>query len=208
MNEEADKKVVAEEQEEGGISEAVHRKWDILFKWFGLVGVLFGAGWTIITYQNARADELLARTKDQNSFIFQHQATLYFDATRAAAVIALAKSPLADENKNVNQEQLKEAEKRFEELYWGELVVVEDHRMEIAMITFRDCYISDENNCERPNKNQFGKPIEQSVLDNLGTHSLKQFSLELAACARTALEQDREIKFGHQRPPGTICPYD
>lgn len=191
-----------------GISEGIHRKWDIIFKWFGLVGALCAAGWTIITYGNARSEELLARTKDQNSFIFQHQATLYFDATRAAAVIALGRSSLPDESKDVDMIQLREAEKRFEELYWGELVVVEDHRVEIAMITFRDCYISDEKNCARSTNNQFGKPIEQSVLENLGVPSLKQFSLELAACTRTALEQDREIKFGHRRPPGTICPYD
>jgi len=189
------------------MTEEVHRKWDIIFKWFGLVAVLASAGWTVHSYRESRASELEqrkyaqgkdeeARTKDQNSFIFQRQAMLYLDATRAAAAIATS----------ADRQTLHEMGERFKQLYWGELVVVEDRRVELAMIAFGLCWAKDGKDCKRITQNQFGKPIDPAQIK--AEPLLRNFALELAACTRSALKKDRGIVFGEVSAANTTCPYD
>src|ERR1700675_2171641 len=98
------------------MTDDTHRTWDIVFKWFGLVAVLASAWWTIHTYNEAR-------TKDQNAVIFQRQAALYFDAAQAAATIATALDPDSDDTTVIDPKTLKTERERFEQLYWGELVI-------------------------------------------------------------------------------------
>jgi hypothetical protein len=141
----------------------------------------------------------IARTKDQNSFIFQRQASLYFDAAQAAATIALA----ASDNKIVDQKSLNEAKARFKELYLGQLVLVEDRRVELAMIAFGRCLDSATGTCKRPTQTQSGRMVQ-----DLAPASLVNLSLELSACTRSALEEDRGIQFGEVKKSLTVCPYD
>jgi hypothetical protein len=213
------------------MTEETHRKWDIIFKWFGLLGVIFAGIWTFYTYyQNRKADiekqgdirkeEKIAHTKDQNSFIFQHQASLYLDAARSAATLALGLDPNRRDTRATDAKALSVARQRFEELYWGELVIVEDRRVEMAMVVFRECMLSNGKNCNRLDINQDSKRIDPKILAKLGYPSLLNFSLELAACTRSALEDDRDIDFGelktsddmkvseNSRKRSTVCPYD
>jgi hypothetical protein len=130
------------------MNEDTHRQWDIIFKWFSLVAVLAGASWTVYKYRDDRQVDLdhqkqatasaeESRKHELNSYIFQHQATLYFDTARAAATIATAISPKGENKKFISAKTLNDAQERFSQLYWGELVVVEDRRVELAMIAFQ-----------------------------------------------------------------------
>ena len=56
------------------------------------------------------------------------QLKLYTDATQAASTMATSKS----------LEEVDAAKNRFFQLFWGELVMVEDRRVESAMVDFRD----------------------------------------------------------------------
>jgi hypothetical protein len=230
--EKIDTTVDTKEQSQDGISEALHRKWDIIFKWFGLAGALFAAGWTFYTYSQNRADDInrqrvlneenrIARAKDQNSFIFQRQASMYLDASMSASTIAAALDPVTQNKNVIGPKALKEAREKFEELYWGPMVIVSDHRVEIAMVVFRECMLKKGKDCERQNVNRYGKPLDQAVVSSLGKPLLVNLSLELAACTRSALKEDRGIDFGGAIGGGVsklpsedllktveVCPYD
>jgi len=198
------------------MTEDTHRNWDIIFKWFGLVAVLASAWWTVHKYRGDRALELAqqayaqqkdeeARTKDQNAFVFQHQATLYLDAAKAAATIATAIDPNAKDQKAISAKTLNDARERFAQLYWGELVIVEDRRVELAMISFQRCLLQKGINCVRVDKNEYDKPIKP---DTEVEPTLQNLSLEIGACIRTALQEGRRIQFGQVKSAITTCPYD
>src|SRR5713101_3142665 len=106
------------------MDDASHNKWDIGFKWIGLVAALIGAVWTYYKFRDDRRVDLehqrqaiyrdeATKNKELNSFIFQRQTALYFDAARSAATIATSK----------DAKRVKDAQERFRELYWGELVI-------------------------------------------------------------------------------------
>jgi hypothetical protein len=201
------------------MTEDAQRKWDVIFKWFGLIGVLVGGWWTVHTYIDGKNREMNQqkyvqgkdeedRTKEQNGFVFERQASLYLEVSRSAATIAIALDPYSDSKKVIDAKTLKEARERFEEIYWGELAVVEDRRVEIAMVAFRDCLQNNGENCERPHNNQYEKPMDKSVVLQLDDPILRNFALELAACTRSALMKDRGIRFGQVEQALTFCPYD
>ncbi len=185
-----------------------HNKWDIVFKWIGLLTAIAAGVWTYYKFRDDRAVDLAhqqetvnrdekARKNELNSFIFQRQSGLYFDAARSAATIATSK----------DAKRLKEARDRFEELYWGELVVVEDRRVELAMISFFLCYKT--SGCQRRSVNQLNLPLDAAkLLKKYGPPTLENLSLELAACIRSALQEDRGVMFGNQKDALTTCPYD
>lgn len=203
---------IGETQGDSGMDENTHRKWDIIFKWIGLFAVLASAWWTVHKYREDRSFELKqleeARTKDQNSFIFQHQATLYFDASRAAATLATSIDPKASDAKAIDAKTLRNARERFAQLYWGELVIVEDRRVELAMIAFQRCLLKEGVACERVNVNQYERPIDTKKLDAESKPTLQNLSLEIGACTRTALQEGRGIRFGQVKSAITTCPYD
>ena len=81
-----------------------------------------------------RADELeqsalQARTNERESkkVFLDKQADLYFETVRVVSMIATAKTP--DEIRDSD-------ERRFWELYWGELGMVEDWNVEDVMVLF------------------------------------------------------------------------
>ena len=191
------------------MTEETHRTWDIIFKWFGLAAVLASALWTVYKYRQDREVDLdhqkqgaealeSTRKNELNSYIFQDQAKLYFDAARTAATLAMSKDP----------KRLRDAGERFNELFYGKLVVVEDRRVELAMIAYRDCWRIGGKDCWRIKENQYGKPIDPAKLFNYGPPVPDNFSLELAACVRSALQEDRGIQCGHIKEAKTTCPYE
>jgi hypothetical protein len=200
------------------MDEATHRKWNIIFKWFSLFAVLASGWWTVYKYredrfiesaqrqeQRKRDDE--ARAKDQNSYVFQHQATLYFDTARAAATLATALDPNASDRNAIDANTLKDARIRFAQLYWGELVITEDRRVELAVIAFQRCLLKKGVRCERVEENQYRQPIDTKKLAAETAATLQTLSLEIGACMRTAL-QDRDIQFGNVKSAITLCPYN
>ena len=140
--------------------------------------------------------------------IFQHQAAMYFDMARVSATIAIGTGPDPDQRKEISPKTLQEAETRFEQLYFGELVAVEDHSIELAVLSFRDCWQSKGRNCEREKVDQYGQPLKAPVVAELGATTLQDLSLEIAACIRSALQEDRKISFGNIKSAETTCPYD
>jgi hypothetical protein len=178
------------------MDENTHRKWDIIFKWIGLLTIAFGAGWTAYTYFENKTYEFHKQQevskRDHDSYIFQHQATLYFDATRVTGTLATSH----------DSKGLADARQRFEQLYWGELVVVEDRRVELAMISFREC-LMDSDSCFRREKTQYEKPVAGELKS-----TLLNLSLDLGACTRESLRKGWEISFGQVEAARTKCPYD
>jgi hypothetical protein len=158
--------------------------------------IAVGASWTVYIYFENKTDEFRkqqeASKRDHDSYIFQHQAALYFDATRAAGVLATSH----------DSKVLADARQRFDQLYWGELVVVEDRRVELAMISFRECFL-DADRCFRREKTQYEKPVAGELRSNL-----LNLSLDLGACTRESLRKGWEISFGQVEPARTKCPYD
>lgn len=182
-----------------------HNTWDIVFKWLSLIGVVIGAAWTAKTYFESR-------TKEQNSFVFERQASLYLEAAKAAASVAAAD----DGPKGIISEETVRTEKeRFEQLYLGELVIVEDRRVELAMIAFYNCIPGTGRTCHRPAVNQFNQPVvlpadekDRQEVGSVKGPRLHNLALELAACTRSALQDDRKITFGAVANATTNCPYD
>lgn len=132
--------------------------------------------------------------KELNAYVFERQTDLYLEAARNAATIATSADAKPD------PKAVDDAKRRFKQLYWGDLVVVEDRRIEIAMIVFEDCM--DNNHCTRE-----GRPVKKDLQPDTAT--IQNFSLELAACIREGLEKDRHIDFGTLTGKlSTVCPYD
>jgi hypothetical protein len=222
----------------GGVAEMddkAHNFWDIVFKWISLLVVIAGAGWTLYTYRidraedadkrqreraldlDSRTEEIRAHTKDQNAFIFQRQASLYFEAAQSAATLATALDPASRHKQSISLKTLKDRGERFQQLYSSELVVVEDRRVEMAMVAFRHCLDDKGRDCTRPSVNQDAKLIDPQVIARLGKAGLLNLSLELAACMRSALQEDRgidlgDLKYGDverdARRISSVCPYD
>jgi hypothetical protein len=119
------------------------------------------------------------------------------EAARAASTLAISSDPT----------KIEAATTRFRELYFGELVVVEDRRVELAMIAFESCL--EQTGCIRRDHDQHGNLLTAETLaTKYGPAIRTNLSLELSACIRTALQQDRGIQFGNTANAQTTCPYD
>ena len=193
-----------------------YRNWKVKFKSFSLIALLLGGLGTAYKYLEDRkieAEQLEeGRKKDQNSLVFQHQATLYFETARAAATIAAALDSKAADAKAIDAKTLKEARERFAQLFWGELAPIEDRRVELATIAFQRCLLGEA--CERLKVNQHNDPIDNTDLDKVSPPTMRALSLEVGSCIRTALQKDRDIEFVPHGSPVKVehaitpCPYD
>ncbi len=111
---------------------------DNLYKALGTVGALGTFLWTVYTWREKSRSELAAAAADAERAnrariieatkpFLQRQLELYTDVTRAAAVVATS-----EEDRDVQA-----AIKRFLELYSGELALVENEEVALAMRDFR-----------------------------------------------------------------------
>jgi hypothetical protein len=159
------------------MEDSEHKQLDIIIKVVGLVGLILSGAWTYYKYREDRRVDLqhqqeavkldeIARQKELNSFIFQKQTQLYLEASRAASTIAISSDPKA----------VKDAKERFKELFFGEMVTVEDRRVELAMVEFWRCMQLPPGQCERIGKIDTFPPVGPPIPSNL--------SLELSACIR------------------------
>jgi hypothetical protein len=131
-----------------------------------------------------------------------------WDGPGTGCSIVVALDPKALDRKAITAKALKDARERFAQLYWGELVIVEDRRVELAMITFQLCLLKNGENCARADVDEYGKRIEPDKLNAGGAANLQNLSLEIGACVRTALQEGRKIQFGQVKSAITACPYD
>ena len=94
----------------------------------------------------------------------EHQLTLYLEASKITAMIAT----IADDSDPERQKAIR----RFWQLYWGELVVVEDHKVANAMVAF-------------------GRALKSS--DNM---KLEQLALGVAHACRDSVQKSWDVDLG------------
>jgi hypothetical protein len=118
---------------------------------FGTVLVtVVGAVWIALTYFQSQKDARIARTFESRKPFLEHQLKLYTETAQVAGKLAVAP---------IGEDDFKKALYRFWELYWSELAVVEDERVELAMEKVGEALAKMENT---------GAPrsvLEDSVLD-------------------------------------------
>ena len=109
---------------------------DSILKLIQVLSVVVGAVISILSFNNARVKEAEARKSDfEKRQIEAAKPLLELRQKRYMETIE-AVSVLATPDKHTPQE-LDKARKRFEELYWGELSMVEEKGVEAAMVRVR-----------------------------------------------------------------------
>jgi hypothetical protein len=148
------------------------RKWEHIFKLAGLLTIAFGIIWPLYQYtttlEKEREDRSARRTQEEDQKrkeveaalrearkpFLEQQQVLYFEATTVAAKLSTL-------NDGPEREA---ARKKFYQLYWGGLSVVEDKLVEGAMVTFKRALESYE--IARVNNKQASRSeLEQRSLD-------------------------------------------
>lgn len=115
---------------------------------------LIGLFWGMFTYFDSKEREFETRRLEATRPFLERQLELYTHATRAAATLAASEDAAARAA----------ASKRFWELYWGELALVEDQEVERAMVA-----------------------LGRGLRNDVGASQLQQMSLNLAHACRESL---------------------
>jgi hypothetical protein len=87
--------------------------------------------------------------------LFEKKLALYVEITQATSTIATS----------FDEARIRAATSKFEELYWGELVLVEDGAVESAMVSFRDL-IADADTPELKTEMLVARSIDRKALRN------------------------------------------
>jgi len=97
------------------------------------LSIVIGIVISIVSFNAAREKEAESRRLELEKRkieaakpFLELRQKLYLEAVEAASIWAA--------NEEHNEEEIRKARKRFQELYWGALSVVEDRRVECAMI--------------------------------------------------------------------------
>jgi len=159
-------------------------------------GGIFVALWGALTWwadyqarlQKEQADRSLALViakRDSQKPFLEKQLQFYFEAAKVTAKLATLAQSISDKGPGWEQ-SWDWAHRRFFELYWGELAVVESPEVAAAMVRFRGpldnlklCNSTPTMNCSTEQK------------------SLEQLSLALASQIRKSIEQP----WGIELPP-------
>jgi len=137
------------------------------------LGVLIAAAgfvWGVYQYFDKRELEIEnARVEATRPFL-ERQLKLYTEASQTAAILVTSK----------NEAERGKAEKRFWELYWGELALVEDPGVEAAMV-------------------RFGRGLTSEAAPS----ELQQLSLRLAGALRDSLARSWGVEHWRRGGPAT-----
>jgi hypothetical protein len=117
--------------------------------------------WGVFQFVASQKEQAETRRIEATKPFLERQLRLYTEATQAAATLATSKET----------DELDEARKKFWSLYWGELALVEDKRVEAAMV-------------------RFGRALESGDVDQ----QLQQRSLELAHACRDSLAESWGVR--------------
>ena len=120
------------------MAESPSGKLELWLKWVGSILAILAFFWGVYTYKDTAEQKLAAQKLDNlrtaetrrieaSRPYLDKQLQLYTEATQVTAKIATSK----------DQEEIEKATKRFKELYWGELALVERGGVVGAMIAFR-----------------------------------------------------------------------
>jgi hypothetical protein len=144
---------------------------DAWVKALSLLGAAIAFAWGVIQFVAGQHSQAETRRIEATKPFLERQLKLYTEATQAAATLATSKSP----------QEVDAASKRFWNLYWGELALVEDRRVEAAMV-------------------QFGRALETGS----ASPQLQQASLALAHACRDSLAESWGVS--HWRNPHAAVP--
>jgi hypothetical protein len=126
-----------------------------------VVGAVIAFSWGIFQFIAAQNSQAETRRIEATKPFLERQLKLYTEATQTAAILATSKKP----------EELDTANKKFWSLYWGELALVEDKKVEAAMV-------------------QLGRALEAGSVGQ----QLRQHSLALAHACRDSLAESWGVK--------------
>jgi hypothetical protein len=108
------------------MGEETARLIDAACKILATVGLVFGGGWTLITFLIGRKDQARTEEIEAKKPFNEKRMERYISAVNAAATIAANPNPVFRE----------QAQAEFWTLYWGDLALFEDARVEAAMVEF------------------------------------------------------------------------
>lgn len=180
------------------MTEDSHRWWDVVTKVAGVLVTLVGAAVAIGTYaaqqqltraQNdkdaaaARAQaekDKLERDEQYKRRIWERRLEIYLQACQSATALATLAKP--------DDDQYVKSRLRFEQLYHGEMCVVESTEVAARMINFRTKLLAAEQRNKEP------KGDAQALAK--AWDDLRRASLDLARECRVSIEQDLQINFG------------
>ncbi len=139
---------------------------ELSVKLLSLVGAAVAFCWGVFQFSLNQRNQSQTRRIEATRPFLDRQLTLYTEATQSVATLATC----------TRDEEVQPAAKRFWLLYWGELALVEDTRVEAAMV-------------------KFGRAIEQVRTPD----EMRQLSLGLAHACRDSLAESWGVK--HWRSP-------
>lgn len=128
------------------------------------IGVLIAAAgfvWGIYQYFDKRDHEIEnARVEAARPFL-ERQLKLYTQASQVTSVLATSNDPA----------ELQAAEKRFWQLFWGELALVENERVKKAMEAFGSSLESEDRSQQQLKQLSFAlaNALRDSLADSWGT---------------------------------------
>lgn len=123
------------------MSEDRYRFHDTLVKWLSValaIGGFVVAMYTYVEQQKATRDQAeqfeVNRGEEYKRRLWERQLELYFEACKAASTLATLTDP--------KQAEYSAARVRFDQLYYGELCVVESSQVSSCMSTFRNALVA------------------------------------------------------------------
>ena len=134
---------------------------DTWVKVLTLVGAVVAFVWGAYQFLATQRTQAETRRIEATRPFLERQLKLYTEATQSAATMATSSS----------KEEVASATQRFWSLFWGELALVEDKRVEAAMV-------------------QFGRALDEGKTGN----ELRGVSLELAHACRDSLADSWGVK--------------
>jgi len=136
------------------MQESTYRLHDTVIKWLSVPLAIAGFAMALLAYihqeeekrtagkaaDDARSErekkESEARVESYKSYFWQSQLRLYLEATKAASTLATVP--------DIKSPEFAEARLRFDQLFHGELCVVESSDVAGAMIAFREALLASE----------------------------------------------------------------
>ena len=134
---------------------------EVWIKALSILGAVVAFCWGVFQFISGQNVQAETRRIEATKPFLERQLKLYIEATQAAAMLATAE----------NSDELDVANKKFWLLYWGELALVEDKRVEAAMV-------------------QFGRALESGSVGQ----QLQQYSLTLAHACRDSLAESWGVR--------------
>lgn len=139
---------------------------DLSFKVISSFLAIGTFGYGIVKYSEQKEIEFKQNEQKFRQTIYVEQYALYSQAVECAAIIATT------EEEDIETEEFINAKRKFEQLYWGKLNMVEDTAVERTMVKFYDAL------------KEYG--MDDSEKDS---YDMQQLSLEITYACRKSLQK-------------------